>query len=292
MQSEGLENEKIRAARVATQLVPEDATVALGSGSTAHHAIKALAARFPGGGGLRCVASSRRSEEIAKRFSLQIVPLEEVERFDLMLDGADEVAPNLTLIKGGGGAHFREKLLARMSDKLIVMVDHTKLVRKLGMRSPLPVEVVPFSVPYVARELSRRALMPTLRMSASTSLEGEPLPFVTDNGNHVLDCRVPSEILDEKSWDLQLRATPGVVETGLFVNMAHLVLVGMPDGRVEELRPKDAAHRPSSVSFLEEALTERAKAPAAPSPPKRKEKGPRLPRLGRRKRAAAAVPAQ
>lgn len=293
MQSELLESEKIRAARTAVRLVPEDATLAIGSGSTAHHAIKALAARFPGGGGLRCVASSRRSEEIARRFSLQIISLEEVERFDLMIDGADEVAPNLTLIKGGGGALFREKLLARMSNQLVIMVDHSKLVRRLGERSPLPVEVVPFAVPYVARELQRRALLPTLRMSSSTTVEGEPLPFVTDNGNHVLDCRVPTEVLDERSWDEELRSTPGVVETGLFVGMAQLVLVGLPDGRVEELRPREAVRRPSAISVLEGALGEGSETAPRPAAPRKKgekrERKERDPRLGRRRKASAAT---
>ncbi len=304
MQSDGLENEKIRAARAAAQLVPEDATVALGSGSTAHHAIKALAARFPGGGGLRCVASSRRSEEIARRYALQIISLEEVERFDLMLDGADEVAPNLTLIKGGGGAHFREKLLARMSERLVIMVDHTKLVRRLGTRSPLPIEVVPFAVPFVARELSRRKLLPTLRMSSASSLEGEPLPFVTDNGNHVLDCRVPTDLHEEASWDAELRAIPGVIETGLFVNMAHLVLVGLPDGRVEELRPREVVHHPLPASIMEEALgarpgplpppievvvVDKDAAGAAPlTAPKAAAKKERTRRPGRRRKTASA----
>lgn len=290
MSSELLDAEKRHAARAAAALVPQDGTIALGSGSTAQMAIEAIAARFPGGGGLCCVAASRKSEEIARKFALQIVPLEEVESFDLMVDGADEVAPNLTLIKGGGGAHFREKLLARMSKQLVILVDHTKLVRRLGTRSPLPVEVVPFSVPYVARELTRQGLMPTLRMSHATSPEGDPLPFVTDNGNQVLDCRIPAEVANEKVFDQEIRSVAGVVETGLFVGMAKLVLVGMPDGRVEELRPRSPTPRAAIPSLLEETLNDpdrlrQVSAKPAPAPTPRKA-------AARRKKSGKALAAQ
>jgi ribose 5-phosphate isomerase A len=296
MSSDLLEAEKRHVARAAAALVAEDSVVALGSGSTAHHAIEALAARFPGGGGLRCVASSRRSEELAREHALQIVPLEEVEAFDLMIDGADEVAPNLTLIKGGGGAHFREKLLARMSRELVIIVDHTKLVRRLGSRSPLPVEVVPFAVPFVARRLTVAGLMPTLRMSNATTPEGEPLPFVTDNGNSILDCRVPSNLTNEKAFDEEIRSCPGVVETGLFVGLARRVLVGLPDGKVEELRPRSVQpYTPAIPSILEETLRQASRdlpAPPAPKAPPATPARPAKRPASRRRRSAAALPAE
>lgn len=256
MPSESSVAAKQSAAQAAARLVKENTTVALGSGSTSLLAIAALGARFPTGGGLRVVASSRESEYGARKAGLTLVRLQDVDRFQIMIDGADEVAPDLSLIKGGGGAHFREKLLARMTDELVIMVDPSKLVRRLGERFPVPLEVVPFAVPFVARELKERRMPATLRMGVT-----DGAPFVTDNANHVLDARLPEEVEDLHELEDELRGIPGVVETGLFLNMTHRVLVGFPDGRVQELRP-GAAPRPSFFGGREER-------PPIPTPPRR-----------------------
>ncbi len=203
------------------------ARLALGTGSTAAHAVRALHARYPEGP-FDCVASSRATEELARSLGVPVRPLGPDDRFDLMLDGADEVAPDLALTKGGGGALFREKFLARLSARLIVLVDPSKLVQRLGERSPIPVEVVPFARPVLVRDLERSGFEVRLRAGAHGG------PYTTDNGNELLDLRPKTPVEDPGRLDRELRARTGVVETGLFVGLAERVLVGAPDGSVEE----------------------------------------------------------
>ncbi|MCI4336813.1 MAG: ribose 5-phosphate isomerase A, partial [Thermoplasmata archaeon] len=153
---EGLALEKDRAARAAVHQVRSGMRVALGTGTTTAYAIRALAERFPSGDGLDMVASSTASEALAQQLGLTVRPLAADDQFDVMIDGADEVTPHLTLTKGGGGALFREKLLAKLSRELWVIVDHTKLVDRVGSRAPIPIEVVPYSRAVVQAALTRR----------------------------------------------------------------------------------------------------------------------------------------
>ena len=148
---------KAAAARRGAEMVRPDMRLALGTGSTAAEAVRALAERFPGMA-LDCVASSRATEELALSLGILVRPLRADDRFDLMLDGADEVTPSLDLTKGGGGALLREKLLARLSRELVILVDPTKLVAHLGERSPIPVEVVPFARAVLASAVRARRL--------------------------------------------------------------------------------------------------------------------------------------
>ena len=233
---EALDAEKSAAARAAVGHVRAGMRLALGTGSTAAFAVRAVAAKFPDGGGLRCVASSERTETLARELGVPVGPLPPEGRFDLMIDGADEVDPELSLTKGGGGALFREKYLARRSKELVIIVDSSKLVERLGTRSPIPIEVLPYARETLIAELRERSLAATLRVGAAGSR-----PFRTDNGLEILDVRPEDPVEDVAALDRDLRALPGVVETGLFVGLASLVLIGRPDGSVEERRPPASA---------------------------------------------------
>jgi ribose 5-phosphate isomerase A len=207
--------------------------VALGTGSTAAYAVRAIAEKV--GTDLTAVASSRATEELARSLGLPVRSLEPGDTFDFMLDGADEVTPLLALTKGGGGALFREKFLARLSKELVIMVDHTKLVAQLGTRSAIPIEVIPFARPVIARQLIDRRYGVVLR-GEDPSGTG----WRTDNGNEILDLRPPTAVEDPAALEAELRSIPGVVETGLFVGLTHRVLVGLPDGTVQEVLPAAA----------------------------------------------------
>jgi ribose 5-phosphate isomerase A len=225
-----LEPAKAAAARAAVAAcVRPEHRVALGTGSTAALAVRAIAERFPGRA-LDCVASSLATERLARSLGLGVRPLRGDDRFDVLLDGADEVSPSLDLTKGGGGALFREKLLAHLSREVVILVDPTKLVPALGSRAPIPVEVVPFARETLAHELRAEGF----RVERRSAPDGSA--FVTDNGNEILDLVPPAPLVDPATTASSLRAHTGVVETGLFVRLAHRVFVGYPEGRVEERR--------------------------------------------------------
>jgi ribose 5-phosphate isomerase A len=209
--------------------------LALGTGSTAAEAVRALAARFPGVP-LDCVSSSRATEALARSLGIAVRPLRADDRFDLMLDGADEVTPSLDLTKGGGGALLREKLLARLSHEVVILVDPSKLVDRLGTHAPIPVEVVPFARPVLARRFEQEGFRVRHR-------EGpDHHPYLTDNGNEILDLTPTRPIDDPAATAARLAAATGVVETGLFIGLASRVVIGYPDGHVEERsRPSPAS---------------------------------------------------
>ena len=192
-------------------------TVGLGTGSTAAHAIRSLGRRVGQGLAVRGVPTSEASAALARAEGIPLVDLNEVERVHLAIDGADEVDRAKRCIKGGGGALLREKIVASAADRLVLVVDSGKMVERLGA-FPLPVEVVPF-----AREQVRREM---LALGASVDLRaGMDGPFVTDEGNHILDCRF-GEIADAAALAARLDAVPGIVEHGLFIDMADDVIVG------------------------------------------------------------------
>jgi ribose 5-phosphate isomerase A len=201
--------------------------LALGTGTTAAHAVRAIRERFPREA-FDCVASSRATEALARDLGLGVRAPSAADRYDLMLDGADEVTPELHLTKGGGGALFREKLLAELSQRLIVLVDWTKLVARLGERAAIPVEVVPFAREVLARRLGDEGFTVRVR----TGPDGRP--FVTDNGNELLDLAPRSPIGDPARLDRDLKGRTGVVATGIFVGLAERVVVGTASGGVEE----------------------------------------------------------
>ena len=219
---------KQRAAEAAMKYVKDGMVVGLGTGSTADLFLQALAAALKDGRvrHVRGVPTSRQSERRAQHLGIPLTTLAECPLPDVTIDGADEVAPNLDLIKGLGGALLREKMVAQDSKKLVIIADAGKAVAKLGTRAMLPVEVVQFAHESQEPVLRSLGATPALRRSADAV-------FVTDNGNYIYDCRFPGGIDDPSRLDLALRRRAGVVETGLFVGMAHVAL-GADEERVEE----------------------------------------------------------
>ncbi len=217
-------------ARRAVEFVKDGMVVGLGTGTTATLFIRELAAR---GLKIRCVASSDASHELAASLGMSVATLAELPELDVYIDGADEIArvPGLgfALIKGGGGALLREKIVASAAKSFIVVADSTKLVDHLG-RFPLPVEVVKMALPLVQPRLAALGLNPKLRPAKSGAG-----PYLTDEGNYILDCAC-GRIDDPQKTAAAIRAIVGVVEHGLFLGMATLALVAGENG-VSELRP-------------------------------------------------------
>ena len=184
------------------------------------------------------VPTSEETAELARREGIPLLTLGEAGIVDLTVDGADEVDPDLNLIKGYGRAMVREKIIAAASRRLVILVGDDKLVPQLGTRGKLPVEVIPFALPFCERRLSELGCQPI------PYFQGGRL-FVTDNGNHILDCQI-RPIPDATRLEMDIRAIPGVVGTGLFLGMADTVLVGdRNDFRfIEERRREDNRQRP------------------------------------------------
>jgi len=219
---------KRQAAAQALEHVQDGMKLGLGTGSTAKHFVELLGQRVAGGLRVIGVPTSEATRADAERCKIPLTTLDAVDRLDLTVDGADEVDPALNLIKGGGGALLREKIVAAASDRMIVIADDTKWVDVLG-RFPLPVEVVPFALSLCERRLRSLGLDP-VRYEADGKL------FHTDNGNHILDCRT-GPIADPLGLENAIRAIPGVVEHGLFVGLASMVVLAGADGiRVVERR--------------------------------------------------------
>jgi ribose 5-phosphate isomerase A len=207
-------------------LVRAGDVVGLGSGRAAGAFIRALAARVREGFGVRGVATSEDTARLAAGLGIDLVGLE--AEIELTVDGADEVDGRLNLIKGHGGALVRERIVAAASRRQIILVTSEKLVETLGTRGPLPVEVLPFAVPLCRRRLEDLALKPSMRMQ-------EERPFVTDNFNVIFDCDT-GPIGNPADLERRIRAIPGVIDTGLFLGTAHIVVVADGDS-IRELVP-------------------------------------------------------
>ena len=203
--------------------------VGLGHGTTAAKAIQRIAALLRSGelADLRCVPCSRKVEALANELAIPLTTLEAHPVLDLTIDGADEVAPDLTLIKGHGGALLREKIVAQASSREIIIVDDTKLSPALGTRAAVPVEVIPFGWRTQASYLAELGAQWILRMAGDQ-------PFFSDEGNYILDCRF-ARIASPAGLALQLQARTGIVAHGLFLGLAHEVIAAGPRG-VRELR--------------------------------------------------------
>lgn len=218
--------QKRRAAERAVEFVEDGMVLGLGTGSTARHVLDVLAERLNAGElrGITGVPTSRETERLARERGIPLVTLEEEPRLDLAIDGADEVDPDINLIKGLGGALLWEKIVATASDRLVIVVDESKRVDRLGEKAPVPVEVVPFGWATHLSYLDLLGAEATLRRTST----GEP--FVTDGGHYLLDCRFEDGLLDPEMLERELRHRVGVVETGLFLAMADVVVVGGEEG--------------------------------------------------------------
>jgi len=209
--------EKEAAARASLRFVRDGHVVGLGTGSTAAFFIRRLGEQAKNGFRIRGIPTSVRSRELALSLKIPLTTLDECQEIDVTVDGADEVDPELRLIKGGGGALLREKIVASATKQLVIVADATKRVAVLG-KFPLPVEVIPFAQALVSKRITGLGAKVTLR------LEPGGKPFVTDENNHILDCHF-GQIPDADGLARQLSDMPGVVEHGLFIGMASTVLV-------------------------------------------------------------------
>jgi len=219
---------KEAAGRAAAEFVRGGMTVGLGTGSTVHFTLQRLGERVRAEKlDIVGVPTSVDTELKARALGIPLKTLDGVEALDLTIDGADEIDARFDMIKGGGGALLREKVVAALSKREVIVVDRSKVVERLGVRFLLPVEVVPFARATVARQLAQLGANWTLRMR-----EGREV-YLTDNGNEILDCRFPGGIADAPRLERELDLIPGVVESGLFIGLAHALVLGDDEGRVE-----------------------------------------------------------
>ncbi len=217
---------KLEAAKRALELVQPGMAIGLGSGSTATLWIQLLGEKVRDHGlRIKAIASSEDSEHLGRSYGIPIVTLDECPRLDLTVDGADEIAPGLALIKGGGGKLLREKIVASATERFVIIADETKIVNQLG-KTALPVEVIHMAAPLVGHSLERLGFTVALRANHDGS------PYITDEGNLLFDCS-GMPIDDPAALAAQLDRTVGIVEHGLFLNMASLAIIATKEGLLE-----------------------------------------------------------
>jgi len=215
--------EKRIAAERAVAEIADGMIVGLGSGSTALLALDAIAARMAKGLHLAGIPTSETTAARARDLGIPLTDFSRHQRIDLAIDGADQVARHsLDLVKGLGGSLLREKIVASASERMIVVVDETKLVDRLGKATPLPVEIVAFGWETTMARLTALRVTPSLRRSAGR-------PFVSDGGNYIADCAI-ADLPDPAALEARLKATLGVITTGLFLGLATMVVVGRASG--------------------------------------------------------------
>ena len=218
---------KREAAERALQLVTSGMKLGLGSGSTARQFVDLVGEKVKAGLDIRCVATSEATDAQAKALGIPLGTLDDIPELDLTVDGADEVDPMLNLIKGGGGALLREKIVASASKRMVVIADATKLVPRLGA-FPLPIEVVPFGLAatrrHIERAFAKLGLAGPMRVRG-----GESSPFITDGGHYILDCSLGA-IAEPEALSEILSPIPGVVEHGLFVGIARAAIIAGAEG--------------------------------------------------------------
>lgn len=220
------ESQKRRAAEQAVALVEDGMKLGLGTGSTARHVLEVIAERRKRGElrDIVGVATSTATAEQARALDIPMTTLEETPRLDLGIDGADEVDPQLNLIKGLGGALLWEKIVAAACERFVVVVDESKLVDRLGTKGPLPVEVAPFGWTSHLEAIQAMGARAMIRRNPDGRV------FVTDGGHYIIDCAFPRGIRDAHELDAELQVRPGVVDTGLFLDMTSAVIVAGAEG--------------------------------------------------------------
>jgi len=212
------DHEKQAVAKAAVELVQSGQVVGLGSGSTATYFVRELGERVRQGLNIVSIPTSQATQKLAEQLGIPLTNFEANPEIDIDIDGADEIDPQLNLIKGGGGAFLREKIIASISKRFVVIADSAKQVKRLG-KFPLPVEVISFAQSLIAPRIQKLGATVVLRRHADGTV------CITDEGHHILDCMF-GEISDPAVLAAKLREIPGVVEHGLFIGMAELALVG------------------------------------------------------------------
>ncbi|MEH7226448.1 ribose-5-phosphate isomerase RpiA [Bacillus sp. JJ1566] len=208
-------NEKKVVGEKAIDYIKDGMVVGLGTGSTVFYTISKLGELVKNGLSIKGIPTSKQTEKLAKEVGIPLIPFNEVEQIDVAIDGADEVDPDLNLIKGGGGALLREKIIANAAKTFIVVADPDKNVARLGS-FPLPVEVLPFGIEMTKKRIQELGLIPHLRQ-----VHGNP--FQTDNGNYILDSHF-TDITNLKELESKLNLIPGVIENGLFLGMTDIYI--------------------------------------------------------------------
>ncbi len=245
-----IDKAKFVAAKHASEFVEDGMRVGLGTGSTAAWLVRCLGERVREQGlKIRGVPTSTRTAELAREVGIEVITLDEARWLDLTIDGADEFDGELNLIKGGGGALLQEKIVATASDRMVVIADIGKEVETLGA-FPLPVEVIPFGW-QTTQALVEETLvsMDVLGRKSSLRMNGE-MPFVTDEGNHILDLHL-KRIGNARQLALILNQMPGIVENGLFVDICDTVVIGFGDGRVEVRDINEGTVAAERIDFME-----------------------------------------
>ena len=225
-------NAKKLVAESAVEFIQDGMIVGLGTGSTAYWAIKKLGEKINEGINIKAIATSKESESLARELKIPIVTFSDIDQIDITIDGADEVDSDLNLIKGGGGALLREKIVAMASKILIIVVDESKIVSQLG-EFPLPVEVTPFGVEITRNKIEKLGCKTEIRMQDKKTI------YKTDNGNYILDCKF-GIIENPEKTNQYINMIPGVIDNGLFINVATKVLVGYKNGNIDTIKRVDS----------------------------------------------------
>lgn len=218
--------EKAAAGRAAAQFVQNGMVVGLGTGTTAYFFIEKLIEKHRDGLKIHVAASSERSLAQARSGGLPIIDLNQIERIDITVDGADEIDHQKRMIKGGGGALLREKILASASREMVIVIGQNKWVSALG-KFPLPVEIAQFGAHLTLAQIKQKGFSGRLRKNDEGS------PYITDNGNWIYDITLPYPCTNPEKIDTQLHQIPGVLATGFFFDLAGRVVIGLPNGQVE-----------------------------------------------------------
>ncbi len=219
--TEGVMEQKRIAGAKAAEYIEDGMILGLGTGSTAYYLTEKVSELVLSGMDIKAVPTSKDTEKLAEKFGIPLISIDRVDRIDLAIDGVDEIDPCFNAIKGGGGALFREKIVADMAETVIWIMAENKLVERIGA-FPLPVEVLPFGYTYVIRRLKEFSFRPALRMKAGK-------PYVTDNGNYIMDIPIENT-MDIQDIAEKLNSITGIVETGLFLNKCKRIIVGTDQG--------------------------------------------------------------